>query len=42
MSLHYSDPFGNPPGSMQYYCPSHATGVKLPDDFAVTPLEYIR
>jgi peptide-methionine (S)-S-oxide reductase len=23
------------------YCPNHATGVKLPDDFAVTPLEYV-
>ncbi len=23
------------------YCPIHATGVKLPDDFAVTPLHYI-
>jgi len=22
------------------YCPNHATGVKLPDDFAVTPLQY--
>jgi peptide-methionine (S)-S-oxide reductase len=23
------------------YCPNHATGVKLPDDFVVTPLHYI-
>ncbi len=23
------------------YCPIHATGVKLPDDFVVTPLQYI-
>ena len=23
------------------YCPNHATGVKLPDDFAVTPLRYV-
>jgi peptide-methionine (S)-S-oxide reductase len=23
------------------YCPLHATGVKLPADFAVTPLEYV-
>jgi hypothetical protein len=23
------------------YCPNHATGVKLPDDFKVTPLEDI-
>jgi peptide-methionine (S)-S-oxide reductase len=23
------------------YCPVHATGVRLPDDFAVTPLEYV-
>ena len=22
------------------YCPNHSTGVKLPDDFAVTPLQY--
>jgi peptide-methionine (S)-S-oxide reductase len=23
------------------YCPNHSTGVKLPDDFAVTPLQYV-
>ncbi len=23
------------------YCPNHATGVKLPDGFAATPLEYV-
>ena len=23
------------------YCPVHATGVRLPDDFVVTPLEYV-
>ena len=23
------------------YCPNHATGVKLPDDFVVTPLQYM-
>ncbi len=23
------------------YCPNHSTGVKLPDDLAVTPLQYI-
>ena len=23
------------------YCPLHATGVTLPDDFAVTPLQYV-
>jgi peptide methionine sulfoxide reductase MsrA len=23
------------------YCPNHSTGVKLPDDFKVTPLQYI-
>ena len=23
------------------YCPTHATGVKLPDDFVVTPLQYV-
>jgi len=23
------------------YCPNHATGVKLPDDFVVTPLAYV-
>jgi peptide-methionine (S)-S-oxide reductase len=23
------------------YCPNHATGVKLPDDFRVTPLQYV-
>jgi peptide-methionine (S)-S-oxide reductase len=23
------------------YCPNHSTGVKLPDDFVVTPLQYV-
>jgi hypothetical protein len=23
------------------YCPDHRPGVKLPDDFAVTPLQYV-
>jgi peptide-methionine (S)-S-oxide reductase len=23
------------------YCPNHSTGVKMPDDFAVTPLQYV-
>ena len=23
------------------YCPNHATGVRLPADFAVTPLQYV-
>jgi peptide-methionine (S)-S-oxide reductase len=23
------------------YCPNHSTGVKLPDDFVVTPLSYV-
>ena len=23
------------------YCPNHATGVRLPDDFNVTPLQYV-
>ena len=23
------------------YCPNHSTGVALPDDFAVTPLQYV-
>ena len=23
------------------YCPIHATGVKLPADFVVTPLQYV-
>jgi peptide-methionine (S)-S-oxide reductase len=23
------------------YCPDHRTGVKLPDDFVVTPLHYV-
>ncbi len=22
------------------YCPNHATGIKLPDGWAVTPLQY--
>jgi hypothetical protein len=30
-------PAKNPGG----YCPNHATGVKLPDDFVVTPLQYV-
>jgi hypothetical protein len=31
----YTDLRGNPHG----YCPNHATGMKLPDDFVVTPLQ---
>jgi len=27
----------NPSG----YCPNHSTGVRLPDDFVVTPLQYV-
>jgi len=23
------------------YCLNHATGVRLPDDFVVTPLQYV-
>jgi hypothetical protein len=23
------------------YCPNHSTGVTLPDDFVVTPLQYV-
>jgi len=23
------------------YCPNHQTGITLPDDFAVTPLQYV-
>jgi len=23
------------------YCPNHSTGVKLPADFKVTPLQYV-
>jgi peptide-methionine (S)-S-oxide reductase len=23
------------------YCPNHSTGVKLPDDFVVTRLQYV-
>ncbi len=23
------------------YCPNHQTGVKLPDDFVATPLQYV-
>jgi peptide-methionine (S)-S-oxide reductase len=23
------------------YCPNHSTGVKLPDDFVVTPIQYV-
>jgi hypothetical protein len=30
-------PVKNPGG----YCPNHSTGVKLPDDFVVTALEYV-
>jgi hypothetical protein len=33
----YPDAVRNPRG----YCPNHATGVKLPDDFVVTPLQYV-
>ena len=33
----YTDLAKNPNG----YCPNHRTGVKLPDDFVVTPLRYV-
>jgi len=33
----YADLSENPNG----YCPNHSTGVKLPDDFVVTPLQYV-
>jgi hypothetical protein len=33
----YTDPCESPRG----YCPNHATGVRLPDDFVVTPLQYV-
>jgi len=33
----YADSSENPRG----YCPIHATGVKLPDDFVVTPLQFV-
>ncbi len=28
-------------GNEHGYCPDHRTGVKLPDDFVVTPLQYV-
>jgi len=37
MMWQYSDLPENPRG----YCPNHSTGVKLPEGFAVTPLQYI-
>jgi hypothetical protein len=33
----YVDLSKNPNG----YCPNHRTGIKLPDDFVVTPLQYV-
>jgi len=33
----YLDKKGNENG----YCPNHSTGVRLPDDFVVTPLQYV-
>ena len=33
---HYHPSKGSPG-----YCPNHSTGVKLPDDFTVTPLQYV-
>jgi hypothetical protein len=33
----YSNLTDNPKG----YCPNHATGVKLADDFVVFPLQYV-
>ncbi len=39
MARQYSDPSETRgPGA---YCPYHRTGVKLPDDFVVTPLQYV-
>jgi hypothetical protein len=34
---HHAALSGNPDA----YYPNHTTGVKLPDDFAVTPLQYV-
>ena len=34
----YSGLSENPRG----YCPNHYTGVNLPDDFVVTPLQYVQ
>jgi hypothetical protein len=36
-SQQYTYLFENPGG----YCPNHATGVKLPEDLMVTPLQYV-
>jgi hypothetical protein len=33
--------YADVPGSPGGYCPNHATGARLPDDFVVTPLQYI-
>jgi hypothetical protein len=33
----YADSIEN----LRGYCPNHSTGVKLPDDFVVTPLQYV-
>jgi hypothetical protein len=30
-----------PPENPRGYCPNHSTGVRLPDDFVVTPLQYV-
>ena len=29
------------PENPRGHCPNHATGVKLPNDFVVTPLQYV-
>jgi peptide-methionine (S)-S-oxide reductase len=36
-TYHQQDLDKNPFG----YCPNHRTGVKLPDDFVVAPLQYV-
>jgi hypothetical protein len=33
--------YGDEPEVPNGYCPIHATGVKHPDDFVVTPLQYV-
>jgi hypothetical protein len=37
----YADPYPAENRGPGAYCPNQRTGVKLPDDFVVSPLQYV-
>ena len=36
-----SEQYADLPENLRGYCPNDATGVQLPDDFVVTPLQFV-